>query len=338
VIGDLHLKAKRGYADYTPDGRVKEVEKVLKQLTEASSDCDKVVLLGDSLNSKNNDSSVIKQFVSFLESFEGKEIVIIGGNHDCGADGKSALDFLKEIRGKNWTIITDTILERDGLVYCPYFYKQQLGVDDLSEARDILSNRLPKGKILFIHHAFTGTNSNGMDAEFFPEIVLPLDVAKTKYDTVFAGHIHQPQENENLKVVGSVFCDEMGEKGKNYWKVDTETLNAQSYPIDGVKIVTLENPKIEDIKKITDKENIFKIVFTEVVSTEAKEEIEKEMSSFYGWVISEQYTNERVQLKEADAKSMVDMSVPELLKLYSDTNNVPFEKIIKGWELIQNKL
>jgi DNA repair exonuclease SbcCD nuclease subunit len=97
IIGDLHFKESLGYAEYIKDHRVGEKKKILDFIVEEFSDCDAVVFMGDQLNSRNNTSEVIRDFVSFVERFDGKEVFIIKGNHESTPHGRSAIDFMKEI-------------------------------------------------------------------------------------------------------------------------------------------------------------------------------------------------------------------------------------------------
>ena len=80
VVGDMHMREKLGYADYFEDKRTKEKEGVLDYIVDKFKECSAIVFLGDQLNSRNNTSEVIKEFVSFVERFANKEVYILAGN------------------------------------------------------------------------------------------------------------------------------------------------------------------------------------------------------------------------------------------------------------------
>ncbi len=143
VVGDIHLKENLGYADYIADRRRPEKKEVLDFIHKTLDDCDTIVLMGDSLHAKNNPSNVIKDFVAFVKGFGEKEIYILAGNHEKFGDGRSAIDFMKEMKIPNWHIITnsiETIQTDDGdIVFCPYFHKSEVNkLDNLQASEGIV--------------------------------------------------------------------------------------------------------------------------------------------------------------------------------------------------------
>ena len=128
VIGDLHFKDKLGYSEYVDDRRLAERQNTLDQIYDEFSSHDLIVFMGDNLNSRNNSSKSIKDFVRFVERFDGSEVVILAGNHEKYGDGRSAIDFMKYIKHP-WHIVTNEVMtiERDGLklVFSPFFYKTE---------------------------------------------------------------------------------------------------------------------------------------------------------------------------------------------------------------------
>ena len=141
IIGDIHFKESLGYSDYIKDGRTKEKEEILEFIISSFSECDSVIFMGDQLNGRNNTSTVIKEFVSFLEAFNGKSIYIISGNHERFGNGKTAIDFLKEIKNENWHIMTDkypSTKKVEGLnsVFIPYSYKNEFDCESNKEAAE----------------------------------------------------------------------------------------------------------------------------------------------------------------------------------------------------------
>ena len=233
VIGDLHLKQNLGYFQLFKDGREKERDDVLDYIVQELKDCDPIVLLGDQLNSRNNSSETLKTFVSFLKKFNGKTVYILGGNHEKFGDGRSALDFLKKLDKPEWKVITDSVITAEGRDYtfCPYFTKSELGVETNEEGVAKVMKMLPGGKILFIHHAISGSKStSGAMTDIFDEIVLPRDELEKRYEMVIGGHIHKWSILNNTIVAGSVFNNIAGETSSRIWKIATMDMNY--YPIE----------------------------------------------------------------------------------------------------------
>lgn len=142
VVGDLHLKENLGYADYIPDKRGAEKKEIFDFIHDNLNDCDTIVLIGDSLNGRNNPSNVLKEFVSFVKRFGNKDIYILAGNHEKFGDGRSAIDFMKEMKIPNWHIITNSVetitTEHGNLVFCPYFNKSEINIIENQEASEKL--------------------------------------------------------------------------------------------------------------------------------------------------------------------------------------------------------
>ena len=168
VIGDLHIRDELAYADYIPDRRMAERETVFDKIIESSKDCDKIVLLGDSLNSKNNSSESIKIFVDFIKKLQDnkRKIYILAGNHDKYANGKSAIDFLDKLKDENICTITKSNYRDDKLVFAPFTYPNEIGTNDLKKAANELFETMGDGDILFIHHisAFSIVPANMIEA------------------------------------------------------------------------------------------------------------------------------------------------------------------------------
>jgi DNA repair exonuclease SbcCD nuclease subunit len=334
IIGDLHFKESLGYAEYIKDHRVGEKKKILDFIVEEFSDCDSVVFMGDQLNSRNNTSEVIREFVSFVERFEGKEIFIIKGNHESSPHGRSAIDFMKEINKPNWHIFTemsDVVKLPDGAkaVFLPYYTKAELEVKTNEGAAKKIVEKLPKGDVLFAHHAISNTFSGEIGTDFFDEPVLPKEKLESKYSLVVAGHIHSPQCDNKTIITGSIFNNEMGETEKYIWKVDAK-MGIKQIKLPGRKIFKLENPKIEDIKEIN-KNNIVKVIITDknIKIPDLKDDLEK----FDAYILVEQYPRERT--KYHFEKGGIDFSIDNLLAIYAKEREVDVEILLKGLDMIK---
>lgn len=334
----MHLKPRLGYADYIADGRASEETLVLEFIVEASKDCDTVVFLGDQLNAKHNDSETITKYVNFLERFDGKELFIISGNHTKFADGRTAEDFLKEVKDKKWHVITTEPLKTpEGLVFCPYMHRSELGESDNAKAAEKLIQMLPDGKELFVHHAISETSGSGVNTGFFDEIVLDKSELDKKYGRIIAGHVHKPYMIPGLIVAGSVFTNEVGEEEKFIYKILTDEasrpMKAIPLPIRPIYKVDDSHATVEHLRTLK-KNAIVKIVLTAKLPAAKMEELRSELRTFDAHILLENYPTER--RKAAIDKDILSVSVEELLEIYAKQKDVDLDSLMRGWKMLKN--
>jgi len=334
IISDLHLSDTLPYDEYVEGGREKEKKEILDFIIEKSQDCDQVMILGDALNKKNNSSKVIREFTEFLERFENKKLYILGGNHTKKPDGTSAKDYLKEIKDKNWEIITNEIKTIREIDFCPYFSKSELGVKSNEEGQELIMSRLKGNKILAVHFAISDSlTGSGQNTNVFDEIVLPRKELMKRYNLVVAGHIHSPEHRDNVLITGSIFSREANEKQKFIWILDNETMKIEKIKLPGRHIVKLENPKLADLKKIPES-SIVKVIITDPKLKEQVPEIKKELERFDGKILSESYSRKRKRIISTN-ENVINMEVEELLKIYSKTRKISLTKLISAWRIIK---
>ena len=341
TIGDLHLKDNLGYSDFIEDRREGERKEILDFIVSSASDCDVVVFMGDQLNARINSAKTLNMFINLIESFGDKKVYMISGNHERFGDGRTAIDFLKEIKGKNWEIITnDTASFKEGdttLSFAPFFTQAELNTKDKEEACKLVKSKLKDGDILFTHHAISKTllSHSGMTTDIFPELVLPRGELENKYKLVVGGHIHSPSKMKNTIITGSVFCNEVSETEKFLWKINTEDMSTEKIKIPGRGIYKLVDPGESDIKEI-DKNNIVKVIITKKKKVEELEEMKKQLKKFDAFVFVEsvsQKRNKKIKLKEG--QSLLDFSITELLELYAKEKGINCGKLISGFDLIK---
>ena len=341
VTSDFHLKDDLAYADYVKDRRIPEKKEILDFIIKEFKDCHTIVLCGDQFNKRNNPSEIVKEFVEFIERFGDKNMIILAGNHEKFGTGKSAIDFLKEIKGKdNWTICTKEILNIDmGLItkiritLVPYTTNTELGVKDNKEGAKKIMKRLDGGDIIFVHHAISNISLGpGQSTNLFNEIVLPKNELEKRYKLVVGSHIHKPQEDKNTIIIGSVFNNEVGETQKYIWKIDEKTLKVEKIALPGRGVYGLENPTIKDLDKIG-KHNIVKATFTDSKYKNNLDELKQELRKFDAHILLEQYPHERKKLHFEEG--MLEFSVEQLLDLYAKTKKVDSNKLKRAWELVK---
>jgi len=268
--------------------------------------------------------------------FKDKQVYILGGNHEKRGNGKSAIDFMREINKPNWHIITKPeIAEINGTqsYFLPYMSRPELGVSNDLDGCNMLLKGMTAGKYLFAHHAISDTFSNtGVSTNTFNEIILPKTELEKKFKKVIAGHIHKPQEDGNTIITGSVFNNEAGETEKFIWKLDVNTDQIEKIKLPGRGIYKIENPTIDKLKKIP-VNSIVKVILT---SRDINvEELKDSLKKFDAYLLLEQYPNERKKLHFDD--SAMDFSIPSLLKMYSEEKKIDYNKLIRGMELISDK-
>lgn len=241
VVGDLHFRDCLGYADCVPDGREGEKAAVLDAVIEASRTCSHAVLLGDQLNARNNSAKVVADFTAFLERFECP-VDIIAGNHETSGDGKTAVDFVAEVKGKPWRVFREPTLgtipacgtEDGGKLRCmflPWIPKSLIGNVSDAEALGWLKDAMVPGDCVFMHYALGGFDAGSVNTDMFQEPVFDRGWLLSRYRRVFAGHVHSPADAGGVHIVGSVFTNEMGDRDKRVVVYDTSKDAVESVPL-----------------------------------------------------------------------------------------------------------
>ena len=334
IVGDIHFKQKLGYADHIQDGRLQEEKDVLDFIFAKSEDCENIIFLGDQLDARNNPSEVIKKFVNFVERFNDgkKQIFILAGNHEKTGDGKSAIDFYKEIGDPNIHIITDKVEFYSGAVFCPYFYKGEIGCKNYVEASKKLMKDLPEAEVLFTHHTISDLNIKGISSNTFNEIILPRKELSKKYKAVIAGHIHLPSNDGFVVVAGSIFNNEVGENGKFIYKLG-EDLSIETIPLPGREILKIENPTEEQIKKFP-KNSIVKVILNKTITRQKIDEMKLLLAdSVESFMVVEEFKHTRKKAHIEAGK--MDFSIENLLSLYATQKKIDLNKLQRGYALIK---
>ncbi len=321
IIGDLHLSEALPYANLVPDKRLAEETAVFAAIKIGFSKYDLVVMLGDQFHFGTNSSSVISKFLHLLESLNAKTVVLLAGNHEKRGNGESALDFLKEIKGKNWLVVTNKVqvLELDGqrLVFSNYFTNPELGTSNLTKANQALEKRIlaEKGDFLFVHHALSSTPVGGITTDAFNEPVLDIGKLKKNYTQIVGGHIHQPSLKDNVLVAGSAFSLAVGDTGKSLW---TWNDGFKAIPSPTRPIIKLENPTLKQLDPVPHNA-IVKLYFTDA---------KKKKSA----PVIEQYKTKR----QRAAVEFDPYDMDALLEAYAKQKKVDAAKLKQGFELIKN--
>lgn len=340
--GDPHFRYELPYASAIRDGRRGEWEAVKKTIVDASKTCDAVVLMGDNFNSRNNHSSVIREFIDFLNEFGDKEVHILAGNHER-YQTSTALDFLKNLNHKKWYVYTkptQTKVAGQDIMMIPYMTPALLGVETKEDGIKAILDSFPRDAwpLCAAHHGVAGARIHGMPIDFMNEIVLPQKELEQHFSHVFAGHVHGKQHIfPSIYMTGNITTNEVGEHDKSIWVYESDgTIDVE------VKEVKLPVRQIHKVEVGTTDEGFFNIAsipnnsIVKVIVTDRSvvmDEVRKAVERFDANIIIEQYPNERAKTHfEAGA---MDLSVENLLKLYAEAKGLPHSDLLEGFELIK---
>lgn len=339
VVGDQHFRYELPYSSAIVDGRKGEWEAVKKTIHDTASTCDAVVLIGDNFNARHNHSSVIREFVDFLNGFGSKEVHILTGNHERYGTS-TALDFIDRVKKPNWTVYTEptvTTVAGESAMIVPYMTPALLGVETNEEGLQKIIEMFPEGKtqLLFAHHGISGAKVHGTPMELFNEIVLPQKVLNERFEYKFAGHIHEGQVlNKMIFMIGNIFTNEVGEHEKSIrvYSRDKEstltTVEAIPLPVRGIyKVEVSQGTQIPDMPTNS-------IVKCYVVDRNIPIDLVRDhLSKYDASIVIEQYPNERTKVHFEEGG--LDLSIESMLKLYAEAKGLIYEDLKEGYELIK---
>lgn len=337
VVGDLHFKYELSYASCIKDGRRSEWEAVKEEIHSTSKDCDAVVLLGDNFNARHNHSSVIKEFVNFLNGFGNKEIHILAGNHERYGDS-TAIDFLKNIKPSNWFIYTEpklTTVAGQPAMMIPFMTPALLGVNSKEDGVQALLKMLPNSALplAFCHQGISGSRLNNIVVDFFNEIVLSKEELEKHFWHIFGGHIHGKQMLfPSTYITGNIFSNEVGDHSKSIWTYKSDgTMNVEvteiPLPVRGIYKIVWEGANINSIP-------LHSIVKCYITDRETNLDLVRNtLKSFDASIIIEQYPSEREKIHFEDG--VLDLSVETMLKHYAEAKRLSYEDLKEGFELIR---
>lgn len=340
IIGDQHFRLILSYGNSFKDGRQTEWKIIKNKIIKSSKECDAVFLLGDNFNYKNNPSSIIKEFIEFINAFGEKEIYIISGNHERYGK-ETALDFLQKINKPNlhvFTEFTKISIKLDKNItaaFLPYMTPGTLETENIEEATKKIIKELPSADILFHHHAVSGVKLTAGTSELLNEIVLPKEKIEKKYKWIVGGHIHQHQFlSKKTLVTGNIFTQEVGEYEKFIFILDTkkEEFKSISLPVRGIYKVEV---KKDDYKKILKKIPDNSIVKCYIIEKGIDlDDMKQNLERFDASVLIEKYPNFRTKVK-LDETGVLDLSLHSLLKIYSEEKKISYNELKQALELIQ---
>jgi len=332
IIPDLHLKKFLSYSDNVEDQRLPEKKEILDFIVESFKMCEKIVFMGDQFNSRSPQPEITEEFIHFLEQFDGKKIYILRGNHEVLSSEKSVIDYLKEVKGKNWKIITN-IEQIGNFTFLPYKTLAELGVRDKEDGVKKIMAQLKNNDILFAHFAIADSKIHDIPVSIFNEPVLNRIKLEKKYKKIFGSHVHAPQIIGNTIICGSAFNMEVGETQKYIWILDEKTLKVEKIKLPGRMIIGLTDPTLKDLEKI-DKSSIVKVTITKKLDKKDMAELKDKLEEYDAHMLIENIPTERKKI-DIEKGGLIDFNIENLLQLYSKERSVPLEKLKQAFELIK---
>lgn len=340
VVGDTHFRLEQRYSSALPDGRRKEWEAVKDKIIETSKGCDAVVLLGDNFNDRHNNSSVIREFIEFLNKFGDKEVHILAGNHERYSTS-TAIDFLKHVKNTKWTIYTEpklTTIAGQEAFMIPFITPALLGVNGKEEGVKKLVEMLPKDAkaLAFCHLGVTGATLHGVSADFFNEIVLPKAEMEKHFWHSFFGHWHGKQMLfPSTYITGNIFTNEVGEHSKSIWVYESDgtiDVKIEEVPLPVRPIHKLEWCEDAERKFSGVPDNSIVKCYVTIPGTDI-DLVKKTLERFDASIIIEQYPSERQKIHFESG--VLDLSVETLLGKYAEAKSLPYGDLIEGFNLIK---
>jgi len=251
-----------------------------------ANEINRVDLGGDSLHGKSIIYAIaLSCLIDIFREYKSIHFVVIDGNHDLSGKGKDAVSALKCIdKEPNVDRVTKDFLKLGDVLYVPNSYNM---------IKTIKNN---KARYLISHF---GLNEAKLSSGISVVSDISLKDLEGKYDRVYLGHYHLPQEikkdNIQLYYVGSPIQLDWGEKheDKRFLVIDTENGDTESILTEGYRKyysipLTLENKDsaLKEAKKLQEEghsvrvEKIEKVDLSDV-SDEFKivDRVEKDISN-----------------------------------------------------------
>lgn len=330
----MHHRLELPYAAAFEDGRRGEWEEVTSAIHKASEAADMVILMGDNLNSRNNPSAVLSDFIGFLKGLGDKETHILCGNHER-AGFVTALDFLDRVDHPVWKVhTTPGVQEIKGIkiAFTPYMTPAMVaGTASNEEAVKVFIESSPEADLAVMHQGITGAKVHGTMVDLFNEMVFPQEELEKKYKKVFSGHIHSPQKvGTKIQMTGSIFTMEVGEHSKSVFMYDTDTGATEEIPLPVRGIYLIEDNM--DMAKIPDTSIVKYIVTDKEIDLDKKK---KEMERFDASFVIEKYPMERRKMHVADGA--MDLDINSLLLMYSQVKGIEYNTLRQGLDLLLAK-
>lgn len=236
IVGDLHGRKNN----------IDKIEQTLKETRALAAECDRTIFLGDIFDEKGYlRTEVVNLYLRYLSDWPGL-VVILVGNHDYSNSIECkihALEVFKHI--KNVKVIDNLMYDiKAQSVYLPYRH-------DNTDIIRFLKDIPIKDELVVYGHV--GIDGCQYSSGSFEKSSLKKDHFK-EFKRVFLGHIHKPQDFNQITVVGTPFTKDYGEarESKHVAIYNSETNETTYVPLNVPKhlIFQYEITSLKDLKKI----------------------------------------------------------------------------------------
>ena len=233
LITDLHLNSKI-------PGLLTSQVNCFKKIVRDEKPTD-VIIMGDVFMHRKPSPSELLSFRDILSCVEGKEVVIIRGNHDSETkadDGVTALSVFEDIK---INVVTHTFTDKlNKRVYIPHYENEEHIIYQLERA--------PEGYTVFGHFGYAGCLNSVGDADF------SLGLHHFG-NTTYLGHIHGfLQRQGGLRKIGATvtclgtpYTTNYGEAFKEcFYAILEGTRTTYKQPFCGPRHLMYEAKEIEN--------------------------------------------------------------------------------------------
>lgn len=268
IIGDLHLG--RSIYDYD---LVSSTRKIMYLFYDYSlkAKVDYAVCLGDVFDRPTPNERLRKILVQWCNEFERAKIdlFILAGNHDaiCDPSTGSALSSVKSTSTWRYIHIIDRPCLLDGRLFLPSpspgFYAS------LTEYYNEVEKELSKAQITFCHLDIVGATIGTQEMMYRAGEYYLAEELLSANCKVFAGHIHKPQELDNVVIVGAAnrlrFDERIDERfflfvNRNIVKANVPAVLLRQLDIDATGTVTTDQIINESMYGMDVVDQIIKVV------------------------------------------------------------------------------
>jgi len=198
LLTDLHLRS-----DYIPGYLQTQVDTLTRLVNQKPTDA--VVINGDIFHRRNPRGSELLAFRELLEGLECQDIYINRGNHDTiskSGSTETTLSLFSDIAKVFSECGTERIAGVD-FDFIPHFEHESDIVKAVKESKNHM----------FGHFGYDGCQSHGNYK--YDSYLKRSHFTKGKYS--FLGHIHLPQIQDNIHILGTQYSTSFGEANAQKW-------------------------------------------------------------------------------------------------------------------------
>jgi exonuclease SbcD len=281
ITADWHVGSSRGtYPVGSKNNRELDMEKQIKIMLKYCIDeaIQTLVIAGDLFDRSMVDGYWFSRVLAYIRKFtnEGIDIIIIPGNHDVTGALKSITHPLSKMKESGVEVIEELITKKIGnmnFALIPHIKKNLFQNSTFSEYIESFFKDIKYDAV--IGHFQPIGAVPGSEQEMFAGSSRIVDTRIFGKKTIIAGHVHKPQDKDNIHIIGSPVRFDMGERmeEKRFLTLDTysgkiESINLKCQKMYKVKI-DLINKK--EFKIAPDKLNKYKDSLVGIEVSSSKE-------------------------------------------------------------------